>query len=139
MSTICSSNGRHLSCTNSDGKSTPRRKSVTDILQATSRNLVVGPLQLGGVHPDDGPDARQGRERQNRATLVFFCSFSVLTRSSVTAADDGTIDTDCFLIRGICTVTAGPKKSPGRQIWIHTDDFIEMESRSFSSRSFWCA
>ena len=41
---------------------------------------------------------------------MFFCSLSVLTRSSVTAADDGTVDIDCFLVRGICTVTTGLKK-----------------------------
>ena len=40
----------------------------------------------------------------------FSVPFSVLTRLSVTAADGGTLDTDRFLIRGICTVTGGSRK-----------------------------
>ena len=65
----------------------------------------------------------------NRATLVFLCASPLLTRPSVTAADGDTLDTDRFLIRGVCTVTAG-SSSLGRRTGIHADHLIEIESCS---------
>ena len=46
----------------------------------------------------------------SRATVEFLCAFSVQTPSSATAAHSGTLNTDRLLIRGLCMVTAGPKK-----------------------------
>ena len=50
-----------------------------------------------------------------RATLVFLCASPLLTRSSVTAPDFCTIDTDPFLVRGVCTVTAGSREVLGAE------------------------
>ena len=67
----------------------------------------------------------------DRATLVFLCALSVLTHSSVTAADGGTLGTDRSLIRGVCTVTAGSK----RVIDAELGSMLTTSSRSKSVRS----
>ena len=66
-----------------------------DILQTKSKSeetldLVVGPPQVGGVHPVYGPNSRHEIERRQSNNFFLPCAFSVLTKLSVTAADGGT-------------------------------------------------
>ena len=70
-----------------------------DILQTTSTSketldLVVGPPQLGRVHTEYGPNSRHELARGQSNNLCVSMCLSVLTRSSATAADGGTPDTN---------------------------------------------
>ena len=74
-------------------------------------DLVVGPPQLGGVHPKDGITLGTDLSVDHRATLVFLCAFSVLTRLSVIAADEGKLDTHCEMYMDVHGWFCGPQVS----------------------------
>ena len=73
----------------------------------------------------------------NRATLMFLCASPFLTRPSVTAADGGIIDTDRFLVRGVCTVTAGSREVLRAALGPTLTTSLRSKAVRFSSRNFW--
>ena len=98
----------------------------------------MGPPQLGGVQrmdPTLGTDLRV----DNRATLVFLCASPLLPRPSVTAADGGTLDTDRFLVRGVCVVSAGSREVLGAELGSTLTTSLRSKAVRLSSRNFWSA
>ena len=93
----------------------PRRKSDTTFSRRrpqVQRRWILSRIHRKSVEPTQRLDPTLGTD----LSVELLCAFPLLTRPSVTAADGGTLDTHLFLIRGVCTVTAGSREVLGAEL-----------------------